>query len=144
MGFLDPGSAIVTRLRDRLTVDVGTAVDAGAVVDAPGTDPAVYVVFDGYAPAQAIAQGMVQQIVQRWGVILKMRKVTGAILDDTLPTAEGAAEVIDGVFAALCGFRPCAGFDQLQLDEGTGATFAAGYVYYQLVFTTRTTVRGVT
>ena len=62
MGFLDPGSAIVTRLRDKLTVDVGTAVDAGAVVDAPGTDPAVYVVFDGYAPAQAIAQGMVQQV----------------------------------------------------------------------------------
>ena len=83
MGFLDPGPLIVVRLRTRfaaagLTASVGTAVDGGAIVETPQTEPAAYVVFDGYEPAQEVGSGLVQQIEQRWAVIVKQRGSTMA------------------------------------------------------------------
>lgn len=147
MAFLDPGPAIVERLVQQFgvlptPVCVGTAIDAGAVLDAPQTDPTAWVVFEGYAPTEEIAQGAIQQIAQRWHVILKMRRVSGVAVTPGAPIADELGPVIDAVHAALCGWRPATGFDALRLDEATGATFSAGYVYYQIAFTTRTTVRG--
>jgi len=148
MGFLDPGPLIVVRLRTRfaaagLTASVGTAVDGGAIVETPQTEPAAYVVFDGYEPAQEVGSGLVQQIEQRWAVIVKQRLVSGLNLDDGAPAAADAAPVIDAVLEALCGWRPGTGFDQLRMAEGSGPACSSGYAYYSLFFTTRTVVRGV-
>jgi len=147
VGFLDAGPLIVERLRARFAaagqvVTVGTAVDGGAIVDTPQTDPAVYVIFDSCAPAQDVGFGSVQQITQRWGVIVKHRLVSGINLDDGAPAGADAAPVIDAVLESLCGWRPAAGLDPLRMAEGAGPTFSSGYVYYPLFFTTRAVVRG--
>lgn len=146
MSFLACGPAIVTRLSERLSkltkpISVETAVDAGAVLDSPQQNPIVYVLFDGFEPTQSVGNGRIQQIEQRWAVVIKLRKLSGtAVAGD--PIAYEADPVITAVIAALCGHRAAEGFDPLQLDEGSGGIMTAGYAYHQLVFTTRTTVRG--
>jgi hypothetical protein len=148
MGFLDPGKPIVERLEQRfaaasLTVDVRTAIDAGAVIDAPQEAPCVYVIFHSFYPTQDVGHGKVQQFEQIWDVVVALRHVSGVSLDDKLPIHTDAAPVIDAVFAALCGWSPTADFSAMKLQPGEGPVFTAGYAYYEIFFTTRTVVRGV-
>lgn len=147
MGFLDPGQPIVTRLRTCFAaaeqlVDVYTAVDGGAIVDVPLTQPAIYVIFDGYQPSQEQGNGVVQQITQVWAAIVKVRHTAGVNLDDGAPMHAEASPVIDVVLRALCGWRPCVGFDPLRMETGEGPKLMSGYAYYPLFFSTRTVVRG--
>lgn len=147
MGFLDPGQPIVERLRARFAaaaqlVDVYTAVDGGAILDAALARPAVYVIFDGYQPAQEVGHGVVQQIAQVWAAIVKVRHTSGPNLDDGAPMHAEAAPVIDVVLRALCGWRPCEGFDGFRMETGEGPKLMSGYAYHPLFFSTRTVVRG--
>lgn len=147
MGFLDPSAAIVARLEARLgalgsRACVSAAIDSETVYGAPQTEPAVFVVLAGFRPGQVQGQGAIQQIVQSWAVIVRHRKVSGVAAAPGRAIAEEAAPVVAAVLEALCGWRPCAGFDPLTLDEGTGAALSEGCAYYTLTFTTRTVVRG--
>lgn len=147
MAFLDPCQAIVDRLLAQtwpfpVPVEVGTALDAGAIVDAPQTHPTVWVLYNGHKPTQEVGHGAVQQVRQHWHVVLKMRRASGLSCGTAEPLGAELGPLVDVVHAALCGFRPCPGFDALVLAEGTGVSYSTGYMYYELEFTTRTTVRG--
>lgn len=148
MGFLDPGQPIVERLRTRFAaegqlVDVITAVDGASILDEPFTRPCVFVIFDSYLPVQEQAQGAIQQIEQKWAAILKVRQVSGVNLGDGAPMNAAESPVIDVMLGALCGWRPCTGFEPMRMGDGAGPAFSSGYAYYPLFFTTRTVVRGV-
>jgi hypothetical protein len=148
MGFLDPGKPIVTRLKAVLTaaslstVDVLTAVDAGAILDEPLDVPCVYVLFDGYEPTRDVGAGIVQQIEQTWTAVVALRHVSGVSSGDGSPMHLVAAPILDAVLSGLCGWRPCAGFDGFQMAAGGGAVYSSGYGYFSLRFTTRTVIRG--
>lgn len=147
MSFVAVENAIAARLTEKL-VDlvkyVYTAAELAQIEEESQKTPAVMVSFNGYQPIvpSGGSLGKIQLIEKSWLVVPHVRsaietRVQRGVRDEASP-------IIDGVFAALCGWRPTVdGEMPLQLAAAPGAAFTdAGFAYYPIAFTNRRTIRG--
>jgi hypothetical protein len=113
MAFLAPEDAIAERLTAKIDAaswgdDVAPRVyfarDADGAADVSHMAPALFVVFDGYAPTQQVADGAVQEVDQDWTVWAIARSASAH--DTGRGVRDQAAAMVDVVLAALCGWKP--------------------------------------
>lgn len=57
-------------------------------------------------------------------------------------TRENADPILEGIIAALMGWRPAAGLPQMELVETTGPAYGEGFGYFPLTFHMKRQVRG--
>lgn len=147
MAFLDTEAAIITRLEAKLLAAenkarVFAASQMALIEERQQIVPALYVVFDGYEPVQAIAAGKIQQIEQTWTITVAVRNAYGQTSGEGVRA--DAEPLLELVLAALCGWKPSAEFTGMALAPGGAPAFGDGFGYFPLHFRTRVSVRGST
>jgi hypothetical protein len=148
--FLDPETAIIQRLQERIDAQewtaprvkprVLTAADMAAIDERSQIVPAVYVVFDSYIPTQEVGAGSVQEIQQSWTVVVAVRNASDHA--SGAGVRREASPLVELVLSALAGWKPAQGFTALRMAAGPGAVFSTGVGYYPMNFLTRTVIRG--
>ena len=120
---------------------VGTLADVDqAPINARQT-PACMVAYTGFSPTQKQGNGTIQEIELRLAVVVVVRNLS----DNTGAGARvEAGPLIFQTATALIGWRPAAGYEQLQLSSAGNAAYdGSGTAVYPLGFTSRTTIRRV-
>ena len=142
--FLAAEGAIVERLREQCPEAraVSTAADMQAIEQRQQTTPALYVLYDGYEPEQAVGRGRVQRVTQRWLVVAAVRNVAAPHRGDAARDAAGP--LLTHTLEALQGWTPARGYSPLRLQDAPGAQWMAGFAYFPTAWTTELTTRGGT
>lgn len=118
-----------------------TASDAAQIEEKSQVVPALYIRLDGYDPVQETGGGAITHFELTWTVFAAVRSAksvsTGA------GVREDAGVLLDLVLAALLGWTPAPGYSSMKAAPAGGPNYSeAGFGYFPLVFTTRTTIRG--
>lgn len=105
------------------------AEELDGVLEKSQTAPAVHVLYNGYAPAQAERARVDITLDQTWAVVLVLRHARGKF--------EGG-EILDKLVQALHGFQPDGAVMKLELTSSPfSPTYRPGVAYYPLAFLTR-------
>lgn len=139
--FLEIGALIEQRIKDAgIDVYVGGASDLASLTERAQPDRAAYVIYAGFTPGASNGPG-VRSVTQRWMVTVCVRNVRG------IQSGEGvrndAGPLIHQIVALLMGWRPSASYDFLALEPSPAPYFGDGVGYFPIMFSTKTTIRGV-
>lgn len=132
--FQDVENAIIERLRARLPagVPVNTFAELARVPEYRNRAPAVFVVYDGFGPADSPANvPSLQQIELRFTVVVTTKSAQGNG-QGTAARDEGA-ELCTTVVESLVGLH-AGGGRYLRLAAAPGAEYDAGYSYTPIGF----------
>jgi hypothetical protein len=102
--------------------------------------PAVWVVYDGYAPADSNPNVRhVQQVSMDWLVVVAAKSARGAgRVDDA---RDQASDLCSQVLGALLGYN-LAGGRYLRLQDAPGPEYDGGYCHVPLAFSCAATFKG--
>jgi hypothetical protein len=132
--FTEIETAIVERLRAKLPagVQVNTFAELARIPEYRNKAPAVFVVYDGFGPADSPANvPTLQQIEMRFTVVVTTKSAAG----NGAGTAarDEAADLGVTVIESLIGL-PVGGGRYLRLSGAPGAEYDAGYSYTPIGF----------
>ena len=121
-------------LIDRLTAELGTEAETvGSITDMQEVEeqaqrtPAVYVIFDGYRPGEAIPSGTAQKLIQQWLVVAAVRNV--AAVHTGAEVREDAGALIAKIIPALQGHRLSPDHSLLRMASAPSAVHRDGFSY---------------
>lgn len=140
--FAAQQQAIVDRLTERLdpSIRVTTLAELADVAEARQKTPAVFVVYEGYNPANTpAATPHIQQVEQQWTVVVACKSARGA--GQSTAAREDVSAIAQAVLEALLGF-PVAPGVRLTLAGAPGPEFDGGFAYLPVGFTCRSTFKG--
>lgn len=134
MSFLSLEAALVDRLKAKLSseVTVLTAADLSSVAEGSQPTPAVHVVVPGFRVLEVRPDGHAARVQVTALVVVAVRNVRGVRGGDGAKNA--ADPLIDGVQAALMGFKPEGFATPLALQTPPNSGFSAGFMYVPLAF----------
>jgi hypothetical protein len=148
--FLTAESLIVDRLQDKVDAAdwtgkkkprVLTTSQAAQVEERSQVVPAIYVVLDGYQPVEQVGAGAITSLESTWSIVVAVRSAKSHDSGDGI--REDATALIDLVLDALLGFKPSPAFAAMKAAPSPGPAYTdAGFGYFPLIFTTRSTSRG--
>lgn len=133
--FKDVEEKIVQRLKDKLPtgMHVTTFAELAQIPEYRNKAPAVFVVYDGFAPADSPPNvPTIQQIQLRFVVVVTTKSATGAgkgtaARDESGPLCEAVVESLIGLQVGNGRY--------LRLSQAGGAEYDAGYSYTPIGFT---------
>lgn len=142
--FADIEQKIIDRLRERLgpTVTVEPERELDRIPKLKQKAPAVFVMYDGYAPGATIENVPgVQQIVLEWWIVVAARSALGAGESNVARDEAGALAL--SVVESLLGFH-VGGGKHLRLSAAPGPEYDSGYCHIPLAFTCAATFKART
>jgi hypothetical protein len=134
--------AIVERLVDKLPagIKVTSLAELSRVPELRNKAPAVFVVYEGYQPADSnVNVPHIQQIEQTWAVVCVAKNATGG--GDNLAAKEDVSDIAQDVLTALLGFQVPGGA-RLKLTAAPGPEYEGGFAYVPIGFACRSTFKG--
>ena len=135
-------TAIIERLRARLdsSIKVLSLSELARVPELRQKAPAVFVVFEGYSPADSTPNiPHIQQVEQRWSVVVAAKNATGG--GETNAAKADASDIATNVLTALLGFSVAPGV-RLKLTAAPGPEYEGGFAYLPIGFSCRATFKG--
>jgi phage gp37-like protein len=132
--FQEVESAIIERLRATLpaSTQVTTFAELSRVPEYRNKAPAVFVVYDGFAPADSPANvPTLQQIELRFTVVVTTKSAAGN--GGGTAARDESGDIAKTVIEALIGLRVDGG-RYLRLSTAPGAEYDAGYSYTPIGF----------
>ena len=143
--FLALEGELTTRLREQLAaaglpkVHVLGAADLAGVTEEKQLVPAVHLVFQDYSVLESRADGTAARIGQTWLAVVTTRN-TRALKTGAAARAE-AGPLALLVARALMGWQPPSAAKRLQLVQGPGMGFNAGFAYLPLAVQTEILIK---
>lgn len=146
--FLDDESLLIDKIESTVAdltiggraIRVLPAAEMALVEDQSQAVPAVFVVYDGHEPTNALAHGAIQEIEQHWIIVVAVRNARGQLNGQA--TRQDAGSMIDVILPALLGWKPDATGSSFRLVKSPAPTFADGLGFFPFTFTRRRSFRG--
>lgn len=117
-----------------------SAADMASIEESAQITPCVYVIYAGHTPLKSYANGVIQDIEQRWIVVITTRNARATV--DGKAVREDAEPIINAVIEALMGFKPDPSGSALSLSSSEAPVYRTGFGYFPFSFTRRRTFRG--
>jgi len=137
VSFLDAEDAIIERYQQRVGARIYSTDELAQIEEKSQVVPSVHVIYDGWAPTQAVDQGAVQEIEHRWLAVVCVRSASQR--NQAAGKRQKASEIIDEVIQATIGWRPGQGYKPLLFADSPKPAYSdAGFAYFPLAFSTRT------
>lgn len=138
--FADTEQIIIDRLKSKLPdITVEPLRELERVPELRQKAPAVFVIYDGYTVGDAIANGVIQGIVQEWYIVIATKSARGN--GNVTAARDQAADLCEKVLAALLGFH-LGGGRYLRLADAPGPEYDGGYCHVPLAFTSAASFKG--
>ncbi len=138
--FADTEQIIIDRLKSKLPdITVEPLRELERVPELRQKAPAVFVIYDGYTVGDAIANSVIQGIVQEWYIVIATKSARGN--GNVTAARDQAADVCEKVLAALLGFH-LGGGRYLRLADAPGPEYDGGYCHVPLAFTSAASFKG--
>lgn len=144
--YLAAEPLIIERVRARCATELGLRQVIG-VADLEGVEsarqvlPAAYVLYGGErVPEERTHRGAVQQVNQRWYVVLAQSNRRDASHGSDWRREIGG--MLAALNAALQGWKPSAEHGELTKAAAPAPLYRSGYGYWPLAFNTRIVTRG--
>lgn len=144
--FIDVEEAIITRLQTKLaTLDrvpkIYSAIDLENAKDKSQIAAAVFVAYNGIINVEQLNNTPHIVTLSQEFILWTVTK-SASRHGSQQGTRENADPILEGIIAALTGWRPATGLPPLQLAETTGPAYGEGFGYFPLTFIMKRQVRG--